>query len=129
MRTIEVIFATQFVDEAEVRRQIAESRPRIERHLGAARRYEARTADIQAIHRAYIQAWDGLLDGYAAIEKGFDTGAFDNLARGRRKLEDWQAAILDTARRLRDLAERTDATAGQHTRKPGAAETRTALAQ
>src|SRR5262249_57066637 len=43
-RTLERIMATQFVDEAEVRRQIAESAPRGQRQLETATAYEPRTA-------------------------------------------------------------------------------------
>lgn len=109
MLTIEHIFGTQFVDEAEVRRQIAESTPRVEQHLAAATQYEPRTADVEAVHRAYLKAWNDLIAGYRAIEKGFDSGDYANLAEGRRLLEGWQAAILDTARQLRDLVDRTGA--------------------
>jgi hypothetical protein len=111
MLTVERIFGTHFVDEPEVRRQIAESTPRVQKHLTSVRQYEPRTADVQAVHRAYLKAWDDLLQGYAAIEKGFDTGDYTHLAQGRRLLEAWQAAIVDTARQLRTLVDRTGASA------------------
>lgn len=113
MRTIELIFATQFVDEAEVRRQIAESTPRVQQQIALAKQYTPRTADVEAVHKAYLKAWDDLLVGYDAIVAGFDSGEYSNLARGRTLLEGWQAAILQTARQLRDLAERTNALSPQ----------------
>ena len=73
-RTLERIMATQFVDEAEVLRQISESRPRVQRHLDAATAYEPRTADVRRIHATYIKAWRTLLDGYASITTGFEHG-------------------------------------------------------
>jgi hypothetical protein len=102
-RTIERIFDTQFIDEAEVLRQIAESRPRILAHLAALRAYHPRSADIAGIHARYIAGWETLLTGYDAIEKGFATGDYSNLARGREALTQWGNAILGTAQELRAL--------------------------
>src|SRR5258708_37983166 len=50
-RTIERILRTQFVDEAEVRRQIADARPRIAAHLQSVQSYSTRTAESAQIHR------------------------------------------------------------------------------
>src|SRR5439155_1354668 len=49
-RAIKRILATQFVDEAEIRRQIVDSRPRILTHLEHLRGYPPRSKDIARIH-------------------------------------------------------------------------------
>ena len=102
-RTIERIFDTQFVDEAEVLRQIADSRPRVLAHLATLRAYQPRSDDIAGIHARYIVGWETLLTGYDAIEKGFGTGDYSNLARGREALTQWGNTILETAQELREL--------------------------
>ena len=102
-RTIERIFRTQFVDEAEVRRQIADDRPRALAHLERVRAYAPRSKDVQNIHARYVSAWEGLLAGYDAIERGFSSGDYTKLARGREAMERWRAGIADVAQQLRDL--------------------------
>ena len=102
-RTIERIFDTQFVDEAEVLRQIADSRPRVVAHLAALRAYQPRSEDIAGIHARYVAGWEKLLAGYDAIEKGFATGEYMNLARGREDLTEWGNTILAVAQELGDL--------------------------
>jgi hypothetical protein len=102
-RTIERIFDTQFVDEAEVLRQIADSRPRVQAHLAALRAYQPRSKDIAGIHSRYVAGWEKLLAGYDAIEKGFATGDYMYLARGREALTEWGNTILTVAQELREL--------------------------
>ena len=104
-RTIERILRTQFVDEAEVLRQIRDDRPRALAHLERVRAYAPRSKDVQQIHARYVAAWEGLLAGYDAIEQGFTTGDYTKLARGREAMERWREAIADVARQLRDLME------------------------
>lgn len=104
--TVDRIFRTQFVDEAEVNRQIADSRPRIERHLGQVREYKPRSDEVERIHREYLQAWERLLAGYDAIETGFASGDYKKLATGRENLEAWRGGIVWVADELRDLAQR-----------------------
>ena len=102
-RTITRILATQFVDEAEIRRQIADSRPRILTHLERLRGYAPRSPDIARIHARYVAAWETLLGGYDAIEQGFSSGDYTKLARGREAREAWRAEIVGVADDLRDL--------------------------
>ena len=102
-RTIERIFDTQFVNEAEVLRQIADSRPRVLAHLAALRAYQPRSKDIAGIHARYVAGWEKLLAGYDAIEKGFATGEYMNLARGREDLTEWGSTIMAVAQDLREL--------------------------
>jgi len=103
--TIVRILDTQFVNEPEVLHQIAESRPRVLAHLAELRDYHPRSQEVAHVHARYIEAWQTLLDGYDAIEKGFSTGDYTNLARGRKDLETWRDTIVDVARELRDLME------------------------
>ena len=103
--TIDRIFRTQFVDEAEVNRQIADSRPRVERHLGQVREYKPRSGEVERIHREYVRAWEKLLAGYDAIESGFATGDYTKLAAGREGLDAWRGGIVWVADELRDLAQ------------------------
>ncbi len=100
---IERIFDTQFVDEAEVLRQIAGSRPRVRAHLATLRTYQPRSEDIAGIHARYISGWEALLTGYDAIDKGFATGDYLNLARGREALTEWGNTIVGVAQELREL--------------------------
>ena len=102
-RTVVRIFDTQFVNEAEVMRQIGDSRPRVLAHLAELRDYHPRSQEVAHVHTRYIEAWQTLLDGYDAIEKGFSTGDYTNLARGRQDLDAWRDTIVDVARELRDL--------------------------
>src|SRR5439155_1182079 len=78
-RTIERILGTQFVDEAEVRRQIRDDRPRALAHLERVRAYAPRSRDVQHIHARYVSAWEELLGGYDAIEQGFTSGDYTKL--------------------------------------------------
>lgn len=107
-RTLERILATEFVDEAEVLRQIADSTPRVHRQLDEAERYEPRTAEVRRIHEAYTGAWRALLHGYESISDGFETGEQAKLAQGRDAMARWRDAILGVARDLRALRDRTD---------------------
>src|SRR5262249_55016562 len=104
-RTIVRIFDTQFVDEPEIHRQIDDSRPRVLAHVAQLREYHPRSAEVQHVHSQYLDAWQKLLDGYDAIEKGFATGEYTNLARGRKDLEDWRDTMVAVAEELRGLME------------------------
>jgi len=108
-RTIDRILATQFVDEAEVRRQIADARPRVLAHLERVRSYTPRTETVGQIHTAYVATWERLLGGFDAIESGFESGDYTQLARGREAFEAWRAGIVRVARDLRDLSDRVGA--------------------
>jgi len=105
-RTLERIMATQFVDEAELRRQIAESAPRVQRQLETATAYEPRTAEVRRIHGEYTKAWRTLLDGYGAITTGLDHGEQAKIADGREAMLRWRDTIVDVARDLRALRDR-----------------------
>ena len=105
-QTIERILRTQFVDEAEVRRQIADNRPRILAHLEHIRGYTPRTPAIARIHARYREAWERLLAGYEAIEQGFTNGDYTQLARGREAMGAWRDGLVDTAAELRELRQR-----------------------
>ena len=102
-RTIERILRTQFVDEVEVRHQIADSRPRILEHLDRLRGYSPRVAAIAGIHTRYVRAWEELLAGYDAIERGFMSGDYTQLARGREGMAAWREGLIRVAADLRDL--------------------------
>jgi hypothetical protein len=104
-RTIDRILKTQFVDEAEVRRQIADSRPRLLAHLQSVRAYAPHSRDVARIHARYVAAWDRLLAGYQAIEEGFSSGDYTKLARGREAMEAWREEIVTVADELRGLME------------------------
>ena len=106
-RTIERILATEFVDQAEVLRQIADSTPRVREHLADAERYEPRTKEVRQIHVVYTNAWRTLLDGYASITAGLESGQQVKLAQGREALARWRDAILRVADELRALRDRT----------------------
>ena len=107
-RTIGRILKTQFVDEAEVRRQIADSRPRLLAHLESLRAYTPHSKDVARIHARYVTAWERLLGGYDAIEEGFSSGDYTKLARGREAMEAWRAEIVGVADDLRDLMQHFD---------------------
>ena len=104
-RTLERILATEFVDEAEIRHQIADDRPRVLAHLELARAYSPQTATVQNLHRTYLAAWQQLLDGYSAIELGFSSGDYTNLSRGRDDMTAWRDGLVRVAQQLGDLAE------------------------
>lgn len=105
-QTIERILRTEFVDEAEVRRQIADSRPRIVTHLQSIRAYTPHSRPVESVHQRYIAAWEALLRGYDTIEAGFTTGDYTKLARGREAMAEWRDGMLRVAQDLRDLMQR-----------------------
>ena len=107
-RTIERIMRTQFVDEAEVRRQIADSRPRVLAHLQALRSYTPHSKEVAGVHARYVEAWERLLSGYDAIEQGFSSGDYTKLARGREAMQAWREGIVAVARQLRELMQHFD---------------------
>lgn len=98
------ILRTQFVDEAEVRRQIGEDAPRVQAHLKDVRAYEPATRDVRAIHARYVSAWVTLRKGYGDLLRGLDTGDASSLAAGRSALEEWRRLILETAADVRRLS-------------------------
>jgi hypothetical protein len=102
-RAVARILATEFADEAEVRRQIAESLPRVEQQLALMRAYHPTGTELQAVHASYVEAWASLRRGYADITTGFDSGDPNVLGRGRRALLAWRAALPAVASRLRSL--------------------------
>jgi hypothetical protein len=114
-RTIERILATEFVDEAEVQRQIADSTPRVQRQLEEAQRYEPRTSEIRRIHETYLGAWRALLGGYQSIQSGLETRDQPKLAQGRLAMARWRDGILAVARDLRALRDRLDLEPGEVT--------------
>jgi len=105
-RTLERILATEFVDEAEVLRQIADSTPRLQRQLAEAEQYEPRTAEVRRIHAVYVASWRTLLDGYSSITAGFAAGDQAKLSRGRDAMARWRDSIMQVARELRELRDR-----------------------
>lgn len=102
-RTIARILATQFVDEAEVRRQITADQPRVADHLARIQAIHPTSDEVREIHRQYVENWVGLTEGYRAILRGLDGGQASDLAAGRRSLEAWREGIVATARQLRQL--------------------------
>ena len=108
-RSVRRILETEFVDEAEVRRQVAESLPRVDAQLAVVRAYRPAGAELQAVHDSYVEAWDTLQRGYADILRALDEGDQAALGRGRQALLAWRHALPATARRLRELADATNA--------------------
>lgn len=103
---VQRILRTQFVDEPEIRRQITDSRPRLAAHLASARAFAAHSESLARVHDRYVKAWDTLLTGYDEIERGFDTGDYRDLARGRQSIEKWREEIVGVAADVRTLAAR-----------------------
>jgi hypothetical protein len=106
-RAVRRILETQFVDEAEVRRQIAESLPRLERQVAAMRAYQPHGVELEEVHQDYLRSWQALRAGYADVAAGLDTGDQAALGRGRRALVAWRESLPATASRLRELSEST----------------------
>jgi hypothetical protein len=108
-RTLERILQTEFVDEAEVTRQIEDNVPRVRSHLERIEQYAPQTEDVKAVHETYKAAWRRLLAGYERIESGFRTGEYELLAEGRAALADWRDGLISTARKLALLRDATQA--------------------
>ena len=104
-RTIERILGTQFVDEAEVRRQIGANRTAITAHLARIRSYGPRTTPVAQLHLRYVGGWERLLEGYGEIEEGFTSGDYSHVTRGRQAMLAWRDAIRRVAAELRTLAD------------------------
>jgi hypothetical protein len=102
-RTIQRILQTQFVDEPEIRRQIADSRPRLLAHVDRLRAYSPVSKEVARVHGRYLAAWETLLSGSDAIEQGFSSGDYTKLARGREAMEAWRSEIVSVADELREL--------------------------
>jgi hypothetical protein len=105
-RTIERILRTQFVDEGEVHRQIADDRPRVVAHLQRVEAYQPRTMAVSSVHARYIQAWRDLLAAYDAVEAGFASGDYTKLAQGREGMARWREGLLSVAAELREMRRR-----------------------
>jgi hypothetical protein len=102
-QVLDRILATQFVDEAEVNRQIAATRPRLTTHLDQVRDYRPRTSDVASIHARYVRAWERLLSGFDAIDQGFSSGDYSKLAQGRQAIDSWRQQIVQVADELGEL--------------------------
>jgi len=102
-RTIDRVLATQFVDEAEVRRQIAADAPRVTAHLARIEPVAPTSQELRDVHARYVGAWRDLSAGYAALLRGLDTGNVPDIAAGRKAMEAWLEAIVGVARDLRRL--------------------------
>jgi hypothetical protein len=111
-KTIERILRTEFVDEAEVHRQIADSRPRLLAHLARVRAYSPHVDALRRLHERYVTAWQDLLAGYDAIDDGFASGDYTKLARGREAMGRWRDALVGVAADLRGLQQRFTRDAG-----------------
>ncbi len=102
-RTIDRILATQFVDEAEVRRQIVADTPRVRAHLVRIATIHPTSPELRDIHARYVDTWRRLAAGYETLLRGLDTGHVPDIAAGRAALEAWRAGIVAVARDLRHL--------------------------
>jgi len=102
-RTIDRIMATQFVDEAEVRRQVTADVPRVQAHLERVEAVRPASSELREIHRRYVDSWRRLAAGYRDLLHGIDNGDVPSIAAGRTALQDWRAGIVETARALRQL--------------------------
>lgn len=113
--TLERILETEFVNQAEVLRQIADNRPRVERHLAEVERYAPRTGEVRRIHEVYARTWRELLAAYDSISAGFAGGDQAKLSAGRHLMARWRDGIMAVARDLRALRDRTGVEAGELT--------------
>ena len=102
-RTIDRILATQFVDEAEVRRQVVADAPRVSAHLARIASLQPTSPALRLIHARYVDTWRGLAAGYETLLHGLDSGQVPDIAAGRAALEAWRAGIVAVARDLRRL--------------------------
>jgi hypothetical protein len=107
-RTIDRVLATQFVDEAEVRRQVAADAPRVIAHLARIETVTPTSQELRDVHARYVGAWRDLSDGYAALLRGLDSGNVPDIATGRRAMEGWLENIVGVARDLRRLKTQAD---------------------
>jgi hypothetical protein len=102
-RTIDRVLATQFVDEAEVRRQVTADAPRVAAHLARIEAVSPTSQELRDVHARYVGAWHDLATGYTALLRGLDTGDVPAIAAGRRAMEAWRESIVGVARDLRRL--------------------------
>ena len=102
-RTIDRIVATQFVDEAEVRRQVTADAPRVAAHLARIEAVSPTSQEVRDVHARYVGAWRDLAAGYASLLRGLDTGNVPDIATGRRAMQAWRESIVGVARDLRRL--------------------------
>ncbi len=109
-RTIARILATQFVDEAEVRRQITADQPRVAAHIARIGAVHPTSDEVREIHRQYVETWTRLARGYDDVLRGLDHGQAADLAAGRESLEAWREGIVSTARQLRHLQDELGST-------------------
>ena len=105
-QAIDRILATQFVDDDEVRRQIAESRMRVQTHVLELRSPLPSTTAVGRVHKQYVETWQELLKAYDQIELGLDRGDQVALARGRAGLLEWRRDLRSVATELRALVDR-----------------------
>jgi hypothetical protein len=107
-RTIDRVLATQFVDDAEVRRQITADAPRVAAHLARVEAVAPTSQELRDVHARYVGAWRDLSAGYTALLRGIDAGNARDLAAGREAMEAWRESIVGVARDLRRLKTEAD---------------------
>jgi hypothetical protein len=107
-RAISRLLRTEFVDAAEVGRNVRDTLPRIDRQIALLRPYQPRSERLTEVHRTHLNAWNDLRDGYLAIERGMDSGDQAPLAAGRRALLAWRETVRRVADELRLLVAQTD---------------------
>ena len=117
-RTIERILDTQFVDEAAVYREIADSRVRIGPHLENLELAIPQTRRIRRIHTHYVGTWQRLLNTYRALEQGLREADQALVAEGRAGLLAWRRGLRGVADELRTAANDAGLTPGKNTNGP-----------
>lgn len=110
-RTVRQIMATQFMDEARVLELIRDYRPHLEAHLKETAAYQPVTSEVRRVHARYRKAWKTLDRALRAVERGFTSGDYRQLAAGRRGMAAWREGLVEVASELRRLM----ATAGVST--------------
>lgn len=102
-RSIQRILASQFVDEAAVRQEIAQAVPRIEAHLARIGPITPDDPDLRKIHERYRRAWHDILEGLQNIPAALDRADAQALASSRSAITAWRESMIEIANDLRRL--------------------------
>lgn len=102
-RSIQRIFATQFVDEAAVRQEVSQTLPRIKSHLDRIASVAPSDSDLRDIHLRYQLAWRQLQDALIGLPDAIGRNDAGALAASRASMTAWGQAMMDIAADLRRI--------------------------
>lgn len=108
-RSIQRIFASQFVDEAAVRQEVSQTLPRIKNHLDRIESVAPADSQLREINLRYRLAWQQLQEALIGLPDAIGHSDAAALAASRASMTAWGQSMLDIAADLRRIRPDTPA--------------------